>query len=664
MGRGVTGLEYYSMLTINQLLVYFGSKADNHQDDVIRPYDEQELARCREELDEACGLRYAFVFEMLSSPIQTLTLQLALAQYMHPPLGTMVQEITGGPVSPQLAYKMLVRAGIATKPLSHEEYRVLAGLLVCEDASDNYMFSGMKADVRLVEYLKGVDRVPVELDGIASLSVGLDDYVYYGNSDRVRLLGDYLKEAMSDEAECFIQVAGRRGSGRRSLVRLAADTAGLSLVLVDYGRLMALSRQERDRLCFLVRRELLLYDAGLCMYDVEAGEKDLDGLFYMLEHNFLWLKKPIILATLPDTEIVPASGLPFITFEVGDMDVGNRAAVWEGYSLKYGIPLDSVMYGAKYTFTPEQVAKIFLKLRQTYRRGCSGDELERLVCHAAADIIPMPERGSIVKGSSNDTLDDLQLPEAQKKGLRAICSHTREFYKVFHDWNMQERFSYGRGMTALFAGPAGTGKTMAAGCIANELGLPLYRVDLSQVIDKYIGETEKKLNVVFDYAQAANVVLFFDEADALFGKRSEVKESKDKYANAEVSFILQRIEQYEGTVLLATNLINNIDEAFMRRMKYVIMFSLPDEDTRLRIWRGCFPGEVPTGDIDYGFLARRIELAGGHIKNIVLNAVFMAASEDSPVTMRHIIPSIQREFVKLGKSVGADYYEEYAHCLT
>jgi SpoVK/Ycf46/Vps4 family AAA+-type ATPase len=219
-------------------------------------------------------------------------------------------------------------------------------------------------------------------------------------------------------------------------------------------------------------------------------------------------------------------------------------------------------------------------------------------------------------------------------------------------------------MTALFAGTPGTGKTMAAGCIANELGLPLYRVDLSQVVDKYIGETEKKLEAVFKYAQSANVVLFFDEADALFGKRSEVKDAKDKYANTEVAFILQRIEQYSGMVILATNFINNIDEAFMRRMKYVVEFQMPEAAVRERIWRGSFSERVPQLDLDYEFLAEKIELSGGHIKNIVLNAAFLAAKDNSPVTMRHIIYCVQNEFIKLGKSVTADFFGEYAYCLS
>ena len=184
---------------------------------------------------------------------------------------------------------------------------------------------------------------------------------------------------------------------------------------------------------------------------------------------------------------------------------------------------------------------------------------------------------------------------------------------------------------------------MAAGCIANEVSLPLYKINLSQVVDKYIGETEKKLEVVFKYAQDTNSILFFDEADALFSKRSEVKDAKDKYANTEVSYILQRLEQHDGIVILATNFLNNIDEAFMRRMKYVIQFQIPDYDTRLAIWKSVFRKDTPIGNVNFEYLAKKIELSGGYIKNIALNAAFYASQEADRITMKHILACAENE---------------------
>ncbi|MCR5777193.1 MAG: ATP-binding protein [Lachnospiraceae bacterium] len=217
-------------------------------------------------------------------------------------------------------------------------------------------------------------------------------------------------------------------------------------------------------------------------------------------------------------------------------------------------------------------------------------------------------------------------------------------------------------MTALFIGRPGTGKTMAAECIAGSLGLPLYHVNLSQILDKYIGETEKKLDKIFEYAQVSNVLLFFDEADALFGKRSEVKDARDKYANAEVSYILARVERFSGAAILATNLMENIDEAFMRRMRFVVNFPIPDKAIRAEIWRSSFPEATPTEDLDIDYIADKCELAGGHIKNIVIKSVFLAAARKRKVTMLDIMESIRDEYNKLGKNINiSEFFPEYAH---
>src|SRR5207248_4941858 len=190
---------------------------------------------------------------------------------------------------------------------------------------------------------------------------------------------------------------------------------------------------------------------------------------------------------------------------------------------------------------------------------------------------------------------------------------------VYSEWGFERRIDSGKGLKALFAGASGTGKTMTAGVIARELGLDLYRIDLSGVVSKYIGETEKNLDRIFRAAHCSNAILFFDEADALFGKRSEVKDAHDRYANIEVAYLLQKMEEHEGAVILASNLSKNIDDAFSRRMHYIVEFPMPDEAHRERLWLGMFPPEVPLGqDVDFRFLARQFPIAGGDIKNIAL----------------------------------------------
>ncbi|MBQ7840692.1 MAG: ATP-binding protein [Lachnospiraceae bacterium] len=225
---------------------------------------------------------------------------------------------------------------------------------------------------------------------------------------------------------------------------------------------------------------------------------------------------------------------------------------------------------------------------------------------------------------------------------------------------MEEKYPYGKNISALFIGPPGTGKTMAVDIISGLINLPVYKIDLSQVVDKYIGETEKKLEEVFNLAQKSNTILFFDEADSIFGKRSEVNEAKDRYANTEVSYILQRIEQYDGVVILASNFKKNIDEAFLRRMRYLVEFPMPDAATRKEIWKSCFGSKVPTEDLDFSYLAKNFEFSGGSIKNIALNAVFLAAKEGCDVGMKQVLTSLRNEKMKMGKPMILSDFGQYA----
>jgi SpoVK/Ycf46/Vps4 family AAA+-type ATPase len=212
----------------------------------------------------------------------------------------------------------------------------------------------------------------------------------------------------------------------------------------------------------------------------------------------------------------------------------------------------------------------------------------------------------------------------------------------------------------LFTGASGTGKTMTAGVIARYLGLDLYKIDLSSVVSKYIGETEKNLDRIFRTTRASNAILFFDEADALFGKRSEVKDSHDRYANIEVAYLLQKVDEHEGAVILASNLSKNIDTAFSRRMHYVVEFPLPDESHREQLWRVMFPAQVPMGkDLDFAFLARQFPLAGGDIRNVVLDAAFLAAQDGRVVRMQHVICALARQVLKQGKAPSPAEFKQY-----
>jgi len=245
---------------------------------------------------------------------------------------------------------------------------------------------------------------------------------------------------------------------------------------------------------------------------------------------------------------------------------------------------------------------------------------------------------------------DIVLPPDRTQQLREIASSVKHRPRVYGDWGFDRKLAMGKGLVALFSGPSGTGKTMAADIIAGELGLDLYKVDLASLVSKYIGETEKNLSRIFDEAGTSNAILFFDEADSMFGKRSEVRDSHDRYANLETSYLLQRVEEYEGVVILATNFRKNMDDAFVRRLHFMIDFPFPGERERLRIWQGVWPRETPRHDsLDLEQVARRVEVAGGSIRNIALAAAFLAADEEGVVTMQHVLRATRREYQKMGK---------------
>ncbi|HEX8096684.1 MAG TPA: ATP-binding protein, partial [Pyrinomonadaceae bacterium] len=248
------------------------------------------------------------------------------------------------------------------------------------------------------------------------------------------------------------------------------------------------------------------------------------------------------------------------------------------------------------------------------------------------------------------TWDDIVLPDDTFRQLQEIAAQVANRAKVYEEWGFGAKLNRGRGINALFAGQSGTGKTLAAEILANHLDLSLYRIDLSGVVSKYIGETEKNLRKVFDAAEQSGAILFFDEADALFGKRSEVKDSHDRYANIEINYLLQRMEEYRGLAILATNMKAHMDEAFMRRLRFLVDFPFPDVKNRADIWRRVIPGDAEKEELDYNALSR-LDITGGNINNIAVNAAFLAADEGKAISMTHIFRCARREYAKIDKLI-------------
>jgi AAA+ superfamily predicted ATPase len=312
---------------------------------------------------------------------------------------------------------------------------------------------------------------------------------------------------------------------------------------------------------------------------------------------------------------------------------------------------DLAALAGQFALTTGQIRDAVASARD--RAAQRGGPLQPEDLFAAARAHSSPRLSSLArKIEPRYTWADIVLPDDQLALLREIVATVRGRPLVLDEWGMGRKLVSSAGVTVLFAGPPGTGKTMAAEVVAAKLGLDLYKIDLSTVVSKYIGETEKNLERIFQEAENSNAILFFDEADAIFGKRSEVKDAHDRYANIEISYLLQRMEMYDGVTVLATNLRANLDEAFTRRLQFAVDFPFPEEDYRLRIWETLFPADVPCEpDLDFELLARRFKLAGGSIRNVIVSATYLAAADGQRVTMAHLLHGTRRELQKMGRLV-------------
>jgi ATP-dependent 26S proteasome regulatory subunit len=403
-----------------------------------------------------------------------------------------------------------------------------------------------------------------------------------------------------------------------------------------------------------------LQDAALCLEEFDSllagdsGASRLDSLIDILGD----IRGPVFL--LSDKNWTPPklfSKHTLIHLDFSAPGDRQRKRLWEDCLQRAGLLAEGVDTGqlaSSFALTAGQIQDA-ISLAQNQARWRSPEDARITMkdlytaCYAQVDL----HLGALArKIEPVYQWDDIVLPPDQLAQLREICNQARNRHTVYGEWGFGRKLSLGKGLTALFSGPPGTGKTMAAEVIANQLQLHLYKIDLSQVVSKYIGETEKNLHQVFDGAQASGAILFFDEADALFGKRSEVKDAHDRYANIEVGYLLQKMEEYDGIAILATNLRQNMDAAFARRMRFIVEFPFPDEAHQRRIWKTVFPKEAPLAltDNDFAHLCREIGLAGGNIRNIALAAAFYAASENVEIQLSHILQAARREYQKLGRA--------------
>ncbi len=546
-------------------------------------------------------------------------------------------------------------------------------LLLQAEPGGDYLKAPFRLDGRIAAFLKGDDQLHRPLTEWCSVILP------HPAPPCACLTAQAIREVSGvlerQRGFSVIHISGERGSGRRFLARHVAADLGLELLLVPFsavcegGRLNRLFWQQ-------VLRELILSKRALCLCDMGfegqmgAHEGQEHGFFAksreflsVLERDLEGFGRPVFVTTRPEVKLLPFLECFVMTVGIPSPTISQSAELWQMFAREYlkepeGLPVAEL--ASKMVLSAGQIKRIVRLLAVQRPKGpWESREIFRL-CYRILDD------GRYQNVKFVDAFfrwEDLKLAPDLKKVLREVCLQVEHQGMVLDEWGLRRKYPYGRSVSVLFSGPPGTGKTMAAQVLAAELGLELYKVDLSQIVDKYIGETEKRLKQVFDQAEKSNLILFFDEADALLGKRSEVKDSKDKYANTEVAYLLQRMEEYQGIAIMATNQAGNMDPAFLRRFRYHMVFAMPDEGLRREIWEDSLSG-VPGEMVDYEYLAQQFELSGAQIKNIVLNAAYRAAADGGMLRMEHLIHAIAQEQLKSGKVVFADEYGKYGILLS
>jgi hypothetical protein len=530
----------------------------------------------------------------------------------------------------------------------------------------------IEMDDRLSRWLLGVNDLGSPLEEVATLGPWeLETLRVPPQSeieDRlVQLIDGVRTGTPGAPSRLVVHVYGRYGTGRRSLVAAICQRHQLNILRVDVARLAVLPTAVLEETLLLITRESLLSPTAVCLEHADAlmgDEAGAGGAALKAIANGLRLISPVTFVIgqreWPTDGLFGDGVLQRVPLTVPRPDEARRIWAEELADLALdadtgGVEHAATELAARFTLSPGQI-----------HDAAAGARTRLLWEHSGRSRLTMADLYASCRDQCSHMLGtlarpvtttfgwaDLILPANQRDQLIELETAIRNCSAVLADWNFESRLPYGRGITALFSGPSGTGKTMAAGILARELGLDLYKIDLSRVVSKYIGETEKNLDRIFQQAEDANAMLFFDEADALFGKRSAIKDAHDRYANIEIAYLLQKMEEREGVTILATNLMANMDDAFTRRIRFVLEFTMPEQDERLEIWRRSIPPQARLAeDVDLSMLARRLRVSGGSIMNVCVGAASLAYTPGGKIHMRHLLYAAKRELQKLGHQYG------------
>lgn len=478
------------------------------------------------------------------------------------------------------------------------------------------------------------------------------------NNEEFDNFGEYINKIKSLQGEnkaIFIEVNDNMQG--LNLVKTYCNSVEKSIIFVDCQLFQSNNADLTDIYC-----EQIIYDADICLYNLDVFTNE---EFYQInkfikticEKNktaFFINNANIAL----DYEIF--NNMSFLQIELPPIDFNQRKNIWKKALETHKITLTTEQINelvGKYSFNNSDIFSVVAYAMANR----NNDDVFKQINKICIKRLPQINSNKIIKVNTLYNLKDLILPDYSKNMLVNAINRVKHKEMVYNEWGFSEKLAYGKGVSVVFVGPPGTGKTMGAQVMANEISMELYKVNLAGVVSKYIGETEKNLETIFFEAKKAQGILFFDEADVLFSKRTEIKDSNDKYSNMEAAFMLQKIEEFDGICILATNFIQNFDEAFKRRMNYIIDFPFPNEEYRKLLWENVFPKKVPlSSDLDFGFLAKKFEFTGSNIKNSAITAAFYAATENKKIDMTILLKAIKNEMHKIGKSMSKENLYEYS----
>ncbi len=583
------------------------------------------------------------------SPFEMNVLLLAIGIELDASLGILIVEIQGndGHGLPTINVALSVfdeahwSAFTPDAPLRYWQ-------LISVNKNETFTNSSFSVDELILHFLTGINTMDGRISPLVTAITTFGDLVK-SHQEVARNITQYLSRPTDNGITPIIHLEGKSIKDQKAIIASIFTDYNLMTYYLPV-QLLPTNFNEVNNFAQLWNREAILnqYVLFLDAKEIRSADKSqINHVKYLLdklkgivvistEHRFTSLNRLIqsIAVEKPSREeqqLLWKEQLGTVA-ETLDGDIGNLVTQFslDSHTISHLAQIAVSNAGSNGSISPD--------------KPTVGQKLWKSCCnHTRPSLASLAQRIPAIA-----TWDDLVLPKAKKEILNDICIHVRQRQKVYYDWGFSSKSNRGLGISALFSGESGTGKTMASEVIANTLQLDLYRIDLSQVINKYIGETEKNLKKIFDAAEDSGAILLFDEADALFGKRSEVKDSHDRHSNIEVSYLLQKMEEYRGLAILTTNMKSALDNAFLRRIRFVIQFPFPDAQLRSEIWKRVFPIQTPVKELSLSKLAN-LSVAGGNIRNIALNASFAAANKNQPVTMLDIHNAARNEYIKLEK---------------